>query len=110
MYKDKLIGKAFLFPATMCILVMGSIPVVVGGEDETEILNITVGQPTLLHPLTYQSYTSVSISRTGVVAAFYPLEGFTERPRTAGSHGAHRWLRLHSTAVAAPAEPCATAA
>ena len=110
MYQHQPISQAFLPFTALCILAMGFMPTAVGGEDETEILNITVGQPTLLHPLTYQSYTSVSISRTGAVAAFYPLEGYTERPRTAGSPGAHRWLRLPSTAVAAPAEPCATAA
>ena len=40
--------------------------------EETEILKITVGEPTLLDPLVNQSYASVSFSRTGVVAAFYP--------------------------------------
>ena len=51
---------------------MGFIPTAVTGEDETEILNITVGKPTLLDNLEYQSYSSVSGSRTGIVAAFYP--------------------------------------
>ena len=40
--------------------------------EETEILKITVGKPTLLDPLTYQNAASISGSRTGVVAAFYP--------------------------------------
>lgn len=40
--------------------------------EETEILNITIGEPTLLHPLNYQNAASLSVSRTGVVAAFYP--------------------------------------
>ena len=34
-----------MFGATMCILIMGVIPAAVAGEDEIEILNITVGQP-----------------------------------------------------------------
>ena len=72
MYKYKPSSRALLFVTAMCILVMGVIPTAVAGEDETEILNITVGQPTVLHDLEYQSYASVSGSRTGVVAAFYP--------------------------------------
>ena len=40
--------------------------------EETEILKITVGQPTLLDPLKNMNSASVSASRTGVVAAFYP--------------------------------------
>jgi len=40
--------------------------------EETEILNITIGEPTLLHSLNYQNVSSISGSRTGVVAAFYP--------------------------------------
>ena len=40
--------------------------------EETEILKVTVGEPTVLDPRQYQSYASVSVSRTGVVAAFYP--------------------------------------
>jgi protocatechuate 3,4-dioxygenase beta subunit len=39
---------------------------------ETEVLKITVGKPTLLDPLNYQNAASISGSRTGVVAAFYP--------------------------------------
>ena len=72
MYKHKLIGRAFLFGATMCILVMGFIPAAVGGEDQTHILRITVGQPTKLSDLVNQNTASLSVSRTGVVAAFYP--------------------------------------
>ena len=40
--------------------------------EEIEILKITVGKPTFLHPMRYQNAASLSISRTGVVAAFYP--------------------------------------
>ena len=41
-------------------------------SEETDILEITVGAPTLLHSLNYQNASSISGSRTGVVAAFYP--------------------------------------
>jgi len=71
-YKYKPISRALLFVTAMCVLAMGFIPTAVTGEDETEILNITVGKPTLLDNLEYQSYSSVSGSRTGIVAAFYP--------------------------------------
>jgi hypothetical protein len=47
--------------------------------DEVEILNVTVGKPTKLSDLVYQNTASVMVSRTGVVAAFYP------KPRT-GPH------------------------
>ena len=40
--------------------------------EETEILKITVGEPTLLDPMVNQNAASISGSRTGVVAAFYP--------------------------------------
>ena len=43
--------------------------------EETEILKITVGQPTFLSPTMYQSTASVAVSRTGTVAAFYPKNG-----------------------------------
>ena len=46
MYKDKPISQAFLLVTALCVLAMGFIPAAVGGEDETEILKITVGQPT----------------------------------------------------------------
>ena len=72
MCKHKLIGRVFLFGIALHVLVIGITPTAVSAENETEILKITVGQPTLLDPLTVQSYASVSASRTGVVAAFYP--------------------------------------
>ena len=72
MVQHKLIGSWFLFDTAMCILVMGIIPTTVGAENETEILNITVGEPTILHDVEYQNASSISGSRTGVVAAFYP--------------------------------------
>ena len=43
--------------------------------EETEILTITVGQPTKLSNVVYTNMASVAVSRTGVVAAFYPKRG-----------------------------------
>ena len=37
----------------------------------TEILRITVCEPTFLSALGYQNCSSLAVSRTGVVAAFY---------------------------------------
>ena len=42
---------------------------------ETEILKITVGEPTFLTPVRYQNSSSVAVSRTGTVAAFYMKPG-----------------------------------
>ena len=78
MYKHKLIGRAFLFGIVLYVLVIGITPTAVGAGNETEILNITVGDPTKLSNCLYQNMTSVAVSRTGVVAAFYP------KPRTGG--------------------------
>jgi hypothetical protein len=43
--------------------------------EEAEILRITVGQPTKLSNVVYTNTASVAVSRTGVVAAFYPKRG-----------------------------------
>ena len=68
-------------PRNCLVAIVSSIVVLIVGfaceskpaaAEETEILKITVGQPTLLDPLQYQNTASISGSRTGVVAAFYP--------------------------------------
>ena len=79
MYEHKLIVREFLFGTAMCIVAMGFIPTADAGEDETEILKITVGQPTKLSDLAYQNTASLAVSPTDVVAAFYP------KPRTGPS-------------------------
>ena len=43
--------------------------------EETEILKITVGQPTKLRPERFQNTASVAVSRTRTVAAFYQKPG-----------------------------------
>ena len=71
----------------------------IAGEDETEILNITVGQPTFLSTLQYQNSASVAVSRTGTVAAFYPkldIGGMfyrtsTDAGRTWGKERTYPW-------------------
>ena len=79
MYKHKLISRAFLFSAAIWISVMGFIPAAVAGEDETEILNITVGEPTTLSSQVYQNMSTVLVSRTGVVAVMYRKPGTEPR-------------------------------
>ena len=59
----------------------------VAAAEETEILKITVGKPILLDPLTYFNAASISGSRTGVVAAFYP----TGRRYRTSSDGGVTW-------------------
>ena len=43
--------------------------------EEAETLRITVGEPTKLHDMFNQNTASLSVSRTGVLAAFYPKPG-----------------------------------
>ena len=70
MFNHKLIRQVFLFVTVLCILAMGFIPAAVRGEDEADVLKITVGEPTLLSPLVFQNSASVAVSRTGAIAAF----------------------------------------
>ena len=79
MYALSLIGKAFLFVTTLCILIMGFISVSVAGENEIEILTVTVDEPTKLSDLVNQNTASVAVSRTGVIAVFYPKPGTTPK-------------------------------
>ena len=72
MCKHKPNGQVFLFVTALCILAMGFIPVAVAAEDGTEILKIIVSEPTKLSNVIYQNSSTVAVSRTGVVAAFYP--------------------------------------
>ena len=66
------IGRAFLFGIVLYVLVIGITPTEVSAGNETEILNITVGEPTKLSSLEYANSAVLAVSRTGVVAAFYP--------------------------------------
>jgi protocatechuate 3,4-dioxygenase beta subunit len=76
MYCQHLVGRLGRHRlVTICLCVyLGSTALVNRSvaSEETDILEITVGAPTLLHPLNYQNAASLSVSRTGVVAAFYP--------------------------------------
>ena len=61
-------------------------------EEETEILKITVGQPTHLSRLVYQNTASLMVSRTGVVAAFYPnLVSRGPKQYRVSTDGGHTW-------------------
>ena len=61
--------------------------------EEIEILKITVGEPTFLHPMRYQNAASLSVSRTGVVAAFYPKGPQMDSPAQLGGGSASVALR-----------------
>ena len=66
------ISRVFLIGSILCVSAVGLNPPAVSAEDETEILKITVGEPTLLTPMVYQNSSAVAVSRTGAVVAFYP--------------------------------------
>jgi hypothetical protein len=91
MDRHKLIGKVFLSGTAMCLLAMGFISTAGGGEDETEILNITVGEPTKLSDLVNQNTASLVVSRTGVVAVFYPKPGTGPKFYRTSSDGGVTW-------------------
>ena len=91
MYKYKSIGQAFLFAAVQCILTMGITLTAVGAENETEILNITVGEPTFMSPLRYQNSAAVATSRTGTIAAFYPKPGEGAKYYRISNDGGRTW-------------------
>ena len=64
-YKGNSIERVFLLGTAVCVMVMGFIPTAVGAEGEAEMLKITVGEPTFLSNLRYQSSAAVAVSRTG---------------------------------------------
>ena len=65
---------AIVFPIVVLIVGFACESRSVAAE-EIEILKITVGQPTKLSDLVKQNTASLSVSRTGTVAAFYPKPG-----------------------------------
>jgi len=71
MINRKSIGRAFLPGSAVCFAIMGLTAVADGAGDGVETLKITVGAPTRLSDLTYDNKSSLSVSRTGVIAAFY---------------------------------------
>ena len=88
MYKHKPIGRAVLFSTTLCVLTMGFTPTAIGHEEATELLKITVGEPTKLSPLGSQSSAVLAASRAGVVAAFYPNRKWIPSTRVSKDGGA----------------------
>jgi len=58
---------------------------------QTEILRVTVGKETFLSPERYQNCSSLAVSRTGVVAAFYPKPGTGPRFYRTSSDGGTTW-------------------
>ena len=84
MHKYNSIAGLFLLQFAMCILAIGCTATVVNAKDKSEILIITEGTPTLLHSMVQQNTASLSVSRTGVVAAFYPKRPAYYRTSTDG--------------------------
>jgi len=98
MYKHKLIGRALLFVTALCILAMGFIPAAAAGVDETEILKITIGDPTQLSTKRYQNSAVVAVSRIGTIAAFFTKTDIgefyrisTDAGRTWGKERTYPW-------------------
>ena len=59
--------------------------------EETEILKITVGDPAHLSRLVGQNTASLMVSRTGVVAAFYPKLVDSPKFYRLSTDGGHTW-------------------
>lgn len=70
--EKKILDGSLLLRRIICFLTMGSVLAVVHAQEGGEILKITIGKSTLLDDMTYQNAASMAVSRTGVVAAFYP--------------------------------------
>ena len=82
------VGSVRLIMATVCLLVglgVGSLEAA-----QTEVLRITVGKPTFLSPQVYQNRATVAVSRTGVVAVFYPNSSGPKYYRTS-TDGGRTW-------------------
>jgi len=63
-------------PLVAPLMCLGALLTVGSAEaEEVEVLKVTVGKPTRLSSLTYQNTATAAVSRTGVVAAFYPKPG-----------------------------------
>ena len=105
---------AFLFATTICVLIMEFIPTAVGGENGTEILKITVGEPTKLGERVNQNTASLAVSRTGSwlssIRNQVPVRSLIELQRISARHGARRWIRRMYWLAAAPPRCCATVA
>ena len=63
------------------------------GAEETEILKITVGEPTLLDGRTYQNTASLASSRTGELIVFYPFGPRQYRKCRISRDGGETWGR-----------------
>ena len=87
MQGELLYAGAVLLSVTMLCLAAGS-STGLAKTGTTEILQIVVGKPTLLSPVIMQNSASLSASRTGVLAAFYPKPG-----NEADSPTAPHWYR-----------------
>ncbi len=62
-------------PVALLLFLCASQTVRSAEAEEADLLKVTVGKPTRLSSLTYQNTATVAVSRSGVVAAFYPKPG-----------------------------------
>jgi hypothetical protein len=74
-HQHKSLCRLFPFAAALRVLFMGIVLTPTRADDQTEILKITVGDPTRLSDTVYQNTANLMVSHTGVVAAFYPKFG-----------------------------------
>jgi len=89
MSRNSSIGRAVIPGITG--LILGCAPHAAGARDRADVLQIAVGAPTSLSDNVYQNTASLMVSRTGVVAAFYPKPGTGPRFfRISTDHG-HTW-------------------
>lgn len=58
---------------------------------QTDLLRVTVGEPTFLSAERYQNRATVAVSRTGVVAAFYQKPGTGPKFYRISTDGARTW-------------------
>ncbi len=87
-------NQTFAEGAWLCMMIAclcvgaGARPVT---AEQSEILRVTIGEPTTLSALNYQNTASVDVSRTGVVAAFYPKPGTGPRYYRTSTDGGVTW-------------------
>jgi hypothetical protein len=77
---------------SLIVLIVGfAFESMTSAAEETEVLKVTVGEPTLLSLLRSQNTSSVAVSRTGSVAAFYPKPDIGARFYRVSTDGGRTW-------------------
>ena len=91
MYYDRPIGRILRHGAAVPLVAAGCCSSAAGLEQETEILDISIGTPVVLSDLVYQNTSTLMVSRTGVVAAFYPKAGTGPKFYRRSTDRGHTW-------------------